>query len=54
MNKISTLEAPVLAGVVKEKTNLGAIAEIKNCLYDGAGMIDLYMSCFNIQLLYMV
>ena len=45
MKKISTLEAPVLAGVVKEKTELAAIAEIKNCLYDGAGMIDLHMSC---------
>lgn len=36
---------PVLAGVVRERTKNAAIAEIKNCLYDGAGMIDLHMSC---------
>ena len=43
--KISKLPAPVLAGVVREKTRASAIAEIKNCLYDGAGMIDLHISC---------
>lgn len=43
--KLSALEAPVLAGVVREKTTKAAIAEIKNCWYDGAGMIDLHMSC---------
>ncbi|MBR3848806.1 MAG: type I 3-dehydroquinate dehydratase [Oscillospiraceae bacterium] len=45
MRKISSLPSPVLAGVVKEKTAKSAIAEINNCLYDGAGMIDLHMSC---------
>lgn len=43
--KLSKLEPPVLAGVVREKTSRAAIAEIKNCTYDGAGMIDLHMSC---------
>ena len=45
MSRLSKLPAPVLAGVVKEKTVRAAIAEIKNCMYDGAGMIDLHMSC---------
>ncbi len=43
--KLSQLSAPALAGVVREKSKLGAIAEIKNCLYDGATMIDLHLSC---------
>ena len=43
--KLSGLPAPVIAGVVKEKTVQGVLAEIKNCMYDGAGMIDLHMSC---------
>lgn len=42
---IANLTAPVLAGVVRETTTRGAIGQIKNCLYDGAGMIDLHMSC---------
>lgn len=42
---IAKLPAPVLAGVVRETTTRAAIAQIKNCLYDGAGMIDLHMSC---------
>ena len=42
---LSQLPAPVLAGVVREETAMAAIAEIKNCMYDGAGMIDLHMSC---------
>lgn len=42
---LSRLPAPVLAGVVREETAAAAIAEIKNCMYDGAGMIDLHMSC---------
>ena len=45
MKKLSELNAPALAGVVKERNVLGAIAEIKNCMYDGADMIDLHMSC---------
>jgi len=43
--KLSRLEAPALAGVVKETNVRGAIAEIKNCMYDRATMIDLHMSC---------
>lgn len=42
---LSNLQSPVLAGVVREKNVKAAIAEIKNCMYDGAGMIDLHMSC---------
>lgn len=44
MKKISTLASPVLAGVVKAKSEREAIAEIKNCRYDDAKMIDLHMS----------
>ncbi|MBQ8323326.1 MAG: type I 3-dehydroquinate dehydratase [Clostridia bacterium] len=43
--KLSQLPAPILAGVVRETTASRAIAEIKNCVYGGAGMIDLHMSC---------
>lgn len=43
--RLSELASPALAGVVREKTALGAIAEMKNCMYDGATMIDLHMSC---------
>jgi hypothetical protein len=43
--KLSRLPSPALAGVVKEKSVRGAIAEIKNCMYDGATMIDLHLSC---------
>lgn len=43
--ELSKLPAPVLAGVVKEKNTAAALAEIKNCLYNGAGMIDLHFSC---------
>lgn len=43
--KISSLPSPVLAGVVRENNKKAAIAEIKNCMYDGADMIDLHMSC---------
>ena len=43
--KLSQLTAPALAGVVKEKKLLDAVAEIKNCMYDGADMIDLHISC---------
>jgi len=45
MNRLSKLAAPAVAGVVREKTVRSAIAEIKNCLYDGADMIDLHISC---------
>ena len=42
---LSRLPAPALAGVVKAKTDREAIAEIQNCLYDGATMIDLHLHC---------
>lgn len=42
--KLSKLKSPVLAGVVREQTARSAIAEIINCSYDGAGMIDLHLS----------
>lgn len=45
MRRLSELHAPALAGVVKEKDVKAAIAEIKNCMYDGADMIDLHLSC---------
>lgn len=44
-SSIAKLPSPVLAGVVKEKAIYSAIAEIKNCMYRGAGMIDLHLSC---------
>lgn len=42
---LAKLPSPVLAGVVKEKSIYAAIAQIKNCMYSGAGMIDLHLSC---------
>ncbi len=41
----ATLPSPVIAGVIREQTAAECIAEIKNCMYDGAGMIDLHLSC---------
>lgn len=35
MKVLSKLQAPAIAGVVREKTAKAAIAEIKNCMYDG-------------------
>lgn len=43
--RLSDIPTPVLAGVIREKSVKTAIAEIKNCMYDGATMIDLHMSC---------
>lgn len=43
--KLSELTAPAVAGVIREATVKDAVAEIKNCLYDGADMIDLHLSC---------
>jgi 3-dehydroquinate dehydratase len=43
--KLSQLAAPALAGVVREKSTKMAMAEINNCIYDGADMIDLHLSC---------
>jgi len=46
MNKSLTMgNTPKLAGVIRERTATAAIAQITNCLYDGADMIDLHMSC---------
>lgn len=45
MKRISELTSPALAGVIREKNARSAAAEIKNCMYDGADMIDLHMSC---------
>ncbi|MBR5869013.1 MAG: type I 3-dehydroquinate dehydratase [Clostridia bacterium] len=42
---LAHLPAPALAGVVREQTEAAAKAEIKNCLSDGADMIDLHLSC---------
>ncbi len=42
---IAGLTAPAYAGVVRETSTRAAIGQIKNCLYDGATMIDLHMSC---------
>ena len=43
--KLSTITAPAVAGVIREKTKQSVIAEIKNCIYNGADMIDLHLSC---------
>ena len=45
MQRLSQLQAPALAGVVREQTVRGVIAQIKNCICDGADMIDLHLSC---------
>ena len=42
---LSKIPAPALAGVVREATAATATAEIRNCLYSGADMIDLHVSC---------
>jgi len=45
MHRISSLPAPVLVGVVREKGRREAIAKIRNYLYHDAKLIDLHMSC---------
>ena len=45
MKRLSEIEAPALAGVVREKTVRAAWAEMKNCHLHGAHMIDLHLSC---------
>ena len=42
---IANLPAPAYAGVIRETTTRAAIAQIKNCQYNGATLIDLHMSC---------
>lgn len=44
MERISKLPSPAFVGVVREKTETSAIAEIKNAIYEGADMIDLHLS----------
>lgn len=41
--------APVLAGVIKERAVWDAIAAIRNCEYHGATGIDLHLSCLEPQ-----
>ena len=43
--KLSEIKAPAIAGVIRERSVRAAIAQIKNCTYDGAHMIDLHLSC---------
>ena len=45
--KLSQIPAPALAGVIRERSVRAAIAEIKNCHFDGADMIDLHLSCLD-------
>ena len=47
MKRLSKLAAPALAGVVREGTKEAAIAEIENCVKEGADMIDLHLSCLD-------
>ena len=43
MKRLSGIQAPAVAGVVREETSTRAIAEIKNCIYDGADMIFVHI-----------
>lgn len=45
MKKIAEITSPAIAGVIRERSVKSVIAEIKNCMYDGADMIDVHMSC---------
>ncbi len=47
MERLSNIKAPAIAGVIRESSIVAAIAEIKNCTYGGADMIDLHMSCLD-------
>ncbi len=47
MKRFSTLKAPVLACVLRERTPRAAIAAIKNAEINGADVIDLHLSCFD-------
>lgn len=38
---------PMLAGVIKERTPINVIAQIKTCEYHGATGIDLHLSCLD-------
>lgn len=39
--------SPMLAGVIKERTQKDAVAQIKSCQYHGATGIDLHLSCLD-------
>ena len=43
--KLAEIQAPAVAGVIRERTTRAAMAEIKNCMCDGADMVDLHLSC---------
>lgn len=43
--RLSSIAPPAVAGVIREKTTNGAIAQSKNCYIDGADMLDLHLSC---------
>ena len=45
----ATLEAPVIAGVIRERTVRDAIAAIRNGEMDGATAFDLHLSCLDDQ-----
>ena len=45
--RLSSIPAPALAGVIREKTKKAAVAQAKNCLYAGADMMDLHLSCLD-------
>jgi 3-dehydroquinate dehydratase len=45
----ASLEAPVIAGVIREKTPTGAIAAIRNGEINGATAFDLHLSCLEDQ-----
>ncbi len=49
MKRLSSLPAPALAGVVREKSVRAAWAGMKNCYMGGATMIDLHLSCLTDQ-----
>lgn len=51
MKILSDIIAPAIAGVIREKSTVASIAEIKNCIYNGADMIDLHLSCLEKMML---
>ena len=38
--RLSSIPAPALAGVIREKTKKAAVAQTKNCLYVGADILN--------------
>ncbi len=45
MKKLSDIQAPALAGVIRQSRTSAVIAQLKNCALHGADMIDLHLSC---------